>query len=154
MIYIYDTVIDPMDRNPVFERFGTKFKLEKRHKMGDRIYYSFTSPGMEKILVIPSFISQYREIEKLVTKQCRGKDYEGCRKVLRKLVEIEDEDQYPSELSENKIMNVVLCQYKDIGITFEYENKQIKIAKEFEIRQNNIFGNGQVISLLTEEKED
>lgn len=151
MIYIYDSVVVP-GKEESFERYGVKYKLEKRHNMGGQIYYSYIHQGMEKILVIPGFVTQFHELEKAITKQTAGKNFETCRKVIRKLVSVEEEDTYPSDTSVTGEMTVIIGQYKDIGVTFDFENGKLAIEQEFEIRQNNVFGNGLVISLIKEEE--
>lgn len=153
MIYIYDIILKNTDKNAVFERYGAKYKLEAKHKMGTYLYYTFTCPGMETLMVVPQFMQQYTELERVLAQLGKGKTYEKYRTALRKVVEIEDEDEYPSETSTTKVMKILSCSYKDIGIVFEFENNEIHLTKEFEIRQNNIFGNGQTVSLIQEEEQ-
>jgi len=151
MQYIYDSALKGVERTQSFTRFGTTFKLEARHKMGDSTYYTFSNPGSEKLMVIPKFMQEYLEIVKKISNLGSGKTYEQYRRYLRNMIELEEEDEFESDTSDDGIMKVLSGMYKDIGITIHYENKNLKVTKDFEIRQNNIFGNGITVSLPDEE---
>ena len=145
MIYVYDMVMNEK-RITSFKRYGARYKLEKKFVMGDRTFYSFIAPGMEKILVVPGFAEMYRELEVKLSKYTGGTDFDSYKKWIQKninhYVTVED---FPTEESSNGIMRVVSVDYKDIRATFEYLNDSMRIGQEFEIRDNNIFGNGIVV---------
>ena len=61
MIYVYDTILD--EGTDQLRRYGVTFTREKRFRMGKVLVYTFKSVGGEKILAIPSFAEQYREVE-------------------------------------------------------------------------------------------
>ena len=147
MTYVYDMTMNDK-RITSFKRYGATFRLEKKFVMGDRVFYSFTSPGMEKILVVPGFAEQYRELEaKLAAFNCKS-DLNACRRWIKKNISSSfTEEEFPTELSESGNMLVIGFDYKDIRATFEYMNDTLSIGQEFEIRDNNLFGNGIVVSM-------
>ncbi|NCB52306.1 MAG: hypothetical protein EOM54_10545 [Clostridia bacterium] len=151
MIYIYDTVIEPYQT--ALKRYGTTYKLENRTRMGDQVFYTFTAPGQEKILVIPHFAELYKQVERFY-KRCSCKKLEVCishiKKELNKQIILEE---FPNENSETGIMTVISVDYFDIRVQFEYMNHHLAFSPEFEIMNNNIFGNGVVV-IMNMDMED
>ena len=141
MIYIYDTVVDKTVTT--FKRYGCTFKLERRSRMGDREYYSFVYPGMQKLLVIPGFAQQYKEIEAKVSRFPKNKDFEDYLKcITRQIDKYATYEEFPTDESETGTMHVISANYKDISVQFEFMNKKLTLSEEFDIERNNIFGNG------------
>ena len=144
MICVYDTVMTGMPAT--FRRYGVTYHLEKRFRMGDKVFYSFVADGQEKVLVVPGFAQQYREAEAKCQKFGKGKSFEEyVRLVKRNINNFVVLDKVPSDEDETGLINTITADYKDIRVTFECTNSGIKIAEEFEIRDNNIFGNGIVV---------
>jgi hypothetical protein len=146
MIYIYDTVIEPY--KTAMKRYGSVYKLENRTKMGAQMFYTFTAPDQEKILVVPHFAEQYRQAEKFYQTITSCKKLETCighiKRGLSKQISMEE---IPNEESDNGIMTVITVDYYDIRIQFEYMNNHLVLSQEFEITDNNIFGNGIVVTM-------
>ena len=144
MICVYDTVITGMPET--FRRYGITYHLEKRFKMGDKVFYSFIASGKEKVLVIPGFAQQYREAEAKCQKFGKGKSIEDYKRLVRRNINnFIVVDTVPNDESETGSMFMISAEYKDIYVTFECMNGEIRISDEFEIRDNNIFGNGIVV---------
>ena len=152
MIYIYDEALQGIERDPSFVRFGTRYKLLARHKMGEQVYFTFSAPGCEKLLVVPGFRKEYDEFEKKLKKLGDGKTFESYRKHLRTMMDLEEENEEESETSDTGVRQTMTGQYRDIGLTVCYENKTVFLTKDFEIRQNNVFGNGISVSVITEDE--
>ncbi len=152
MIYIYDQTLEDDPHITGFERYGVKFKLEKKFLMGKMEYYSFIHPGFEKILVIPGFARQYKELEKRVNKLAKNKDYGYYKNwVLKNLNKLIEEEEIPTDEAESGSMLTMGFDYKDLHVVVEYLNGGVRLSKEFEIRDNNIFGNGIVVNMDLEE---
>jgi len=145
MIYVYDT---PIEINMVsLERFGVNYKLEKNFKMGKRKMASFIAPGAEKILVVPQFIQQYQQLEKKLEKMLHKPKEDFIRYVTMYVDPEHADDELPSEESSSGTIYTMVCRWKDIRVTLEYLNGHARLAREFEIVENNLFGNGIVVDL-------
>lgn len=146
MNYVYD---QPLSNNEkTFTRYGAVYRLEKRFRMGSRVFYSFISPGMDKLLVVPVFARQYKELETKAEKFPTGKPYDEYKRLVRFHFNPDvDEEEIPNEESSNGIMKVITFNYKDIRASFLYMNNALKIGPEFEIIDNNLFGNGVVVNM-------
>lgn len=146
MICVYDTAMT--GKPDTFRRYGVTYHLEKRFRMGNRVFYSFIAPGVEKILVVPGFALQYREAENKCLKYPTGKTLEDYQRLIKR-----DFNRYivtdvmPNDDSRTGQVHTITVDYKDIQVTFEYMNDILTIAPEFEIRDNNIFGNGIVVAM-------
>ncbi|MCQ2435592.1 MAG: hypothetical protein MJ101_01655 [Clostridia bacterium] len=153
MIYVYDTIVTKETKK--LHRYGATYKLEQKFRMGTRQFYSYICPGMEKILVVPAFAEMYREAERIISKFGKGKNEDQYLELIQKHVSrFVTAEEFPNDESETGIMMVYTVEYKDIRVGFEYMNHELKIANEFEIRDNNIFGNGIVVSMNLDEEED
>lgn len=153
MIYVYDTVFKD---TPVktFKRYGITFKLEKKNVMGKSVYYSFVAPGMEKILVIPGFAEQYHEAEAKLKRAPHDVSLKDARRwIQRSFSPPVEEDEFPTEESDNGVVTVMKVEYRDITLTFEYLNNNLRLNTTFEIRDNNIFGNGIEVAMYTDVEE-
>jgi len=151
---IYDT---PTQENmDTFKRYGITFKLEKKLRMGDRYFYSYVASGMEKLVVVPGFVEQYYEVDAKVKKFYPGKPLDAYLRLIKKNICTEfTVDEMPTDESEDGKLYAITCEYKDITVVLEYLNNSLRVAGEFEIRQNNIFGNGIVVAMnLGMEDED
>lgn len=149
MIYIYDAVIDKTATT--FDRYGCTFKLEKRSRMGDREYYSFVYPGMQKLLVVPGFAQQYKEVEAKVSRFPKNKDFEDYLKcITRQIDKYATYEEFPTDESETGTMHVITADYKDIRIQADYMNKKLTLSDQFEIVKNNMFGNGITVLMNME----
>lgn len=147
MNYVYDVLIDKEHNLKTLDRYGVRYKFEKKFVMGDRLMYSFVSSSKDKILVVPQFIQQYNEIQKKLNAN-RGTSYEAClRWVTRNVNKDVSEDTFPSEDSSTGSMNVIIALYKDISLTFEYFDNKMRLARAFEILANNLFGNPVFVDL-------
>ena len=144
MIYIYDTVIEPYETQ--LKRYGAMYRLENRTRMGNQVFYTFTAPGLEKLLIVPRFAEQYRQVEKFYHKIAVSKKLETClahiRKELNKRIIVEE---FPNEDSETGVMKMISVDYKDIRVQFDVMNHRLRLSQEFEITDNNLFGNGVVV---------
>lgn len=151
MVYVYDT---ELDINTVsLKRFGVTYRLEKHFKMGSREMASFIAPGEEKLLIIPRFIQQYRQVEKKI-QRISGKNYRDFAAYVERYIDPEHhDDELPTDESSTGWEKTMVCRYKDIRITLEYLNDAGRISKEFEIVENNLFGNGIVVDLGNKEEE-
>ncbi len=152
MVYIYDRVIGQYETK--LKRYGATYTLENRTRMGDQLFYTFHAPDREKLLFIPRFAEQYREVEKISQRYSYSKKLETCcghiRKEINKHIDME---QQPCEDSDNGTMWVITAVYKDIKVEFQYMNNHMTLSPEFEIISNNIFGNGIVV-LMNVNMED
>ena len=142
---IYDSLIDPKAKT--FSRYGMTYKLEKRAIKGDKTYYFFSTPGMEKLLVTPDFAKQYFEARSISQKFPAGKDLDfylkNIKRNIDKNVSVED---YPGE-SESGIVHILTAVYKDIQIRFEYDNGKLTMDDQFVIVKGDIFGKGENVSM-------
>ena len=146
MIFVYDTVLT--GKPEVFRRYGITYHLEKRFRMGNRTFYSYIAPGAEKILVIPGFAQQYREAEAKCRKYGTGKSLEDYQRLIRRDINrFIVTEEVPNDDSRTGVMHNIYAVYKDIQVTFEYMNDILGIAPEFEIVEDNIFGNGIVVAM-------
>lgn len=146
MICVYDTAMT--GRPDTFRRYGITYHLEKRFRMGNRVFYSFIAPGAEKILVVPEFAQQYREVEAKCLKYPVGKTLQDYQRLIRRDINrFIVNDIVPNDESSTGMMHTITAEYKDILVTFEFMNDTLSVAPEFEIRDNNIFGNGIVVAM-------
>lgn len=149
MIYIYDSIVEPNVKT--FSRYGATFKLEKRSKMGSKTFYSFVYPGMQKLLVVPEFAIQYREVESIINKFPPKREFEDyMKRFTRQIDKYASYEEFPTDESENGTMQVITADYKDIRIQVDYINRQLTLSDEFEIVKNNIFGNGITVLMNVE----
>lgn len=149
MIYIYDSIVEPNVKT--FSRYGTTFKLEKRSKMGNNIFYSFVHPGMQKLLVVPGFAEQYREAEAIIKRFPPNRDFEDyMKRITRQIDKYATYEEFPTDESETGTMQVITADYKDIRIQADYIDKKLTLSDEFEIVKNNIFGNGITVLMNME----
>jgi len=144
MIYVYDSI--PEKGDTTFKRYGVNYKLERRFKMGNHNFWSFVHPGYEKILLVPDFAVQYREVEKKFLKFGQGKKLEDFILLIKRYIcRIPVVEDMPDEDSKTGIAQHITCDYKDIQVTFDFRNNELIFSKEFEIMDNNVFGNGIVV---------
>ncbi len=152
MIFIYDTVMQP--KITTFKRYGINYKLEKRFKMGDKTFYSFIHPGAEKILIVPEFAKQYYELETKCMKFGTGKTLKECIQYIKKNINscfaIEN---VQNENGSDGMSRDITVEYKDINAVLTFTHGGLLIAPEFEIRDNNIFGNGIIVSMNMDMEE-
>ncbi len=138
----------------VLERYGTRYTLENKTRMGDQIFYTFHAMGHESVLIIPRFAEQYHEVEKFCKKYFYCTRLEICKahikRDINKFVHVEE---MPNKESSTGIMYVISAVYKDIKVNFNYMNNRMTLSDEFEIVSNNIFGNGIFVSMRNEEDE-
>jgi len=151
MTYIYDT---PLEINAVtFERYGITYKLEQTFKMGSRKFASFKADGMDKILLVPQFAEQYYKLDAKLKKLAKNKTYEDCVKYVEQRIDpMPIEDEEPDEKDDTVMLKYITCQFKDIKVKIYYKNGVMELAPEFEIVQNNLFGNGILVDLRPEEE--
>lgn len=144
MIYVYDSIPDKDDTT--FKRYGVNYKLERRFKMGNHTFISFVHPGYEKILVVPDFAIQYREVEKKYLRFGKEKKLEEFLVLIKKgICRTPVVEDIPDDESKTGIAQHITCDYKDIQVTFDFRNNTLFFSKEFEILDNNVFGNGVVV---------
>lgn len=149
MIYIYDSIVEPNTKT--FSRYGATFKLEKRSKMGNKMFYSFVYPGMQKLLVVPEFAEQYREAETIINKFPPNREFEDyMKRFTRQIDKYASSEEFPTDESETGTMHVITADYKDIRIQVDYMNKKLTLSDEFEIVKNNLFGNGITVLMNME----
>lgn len=112
MIYIYDRVIQPFETE--IKRYGAHYTLENRTRMGDQTFYSFKAPGREKLMVVPRFAEQYREVERICHKFTYTKKLETCCNSIRREVNKHIScEEFPSEESTTGVMTAITTEYKD-----------------------------------------
>ncbi len=144
MIYIYDTVIAPFETK--VKRYGATYTLENRTRMGDQMFYTFKAEGRESLLFVPRFAEQYREVEKFCQRNSYCRKLETCKAhIHREISKYLKVDKMPNEDSETGVMTVIVADYKDIKVQFNYMNDRLSLDPEFEIISNNLFGNGIVV---------
>ena len=152
MIFIYDTVMQP--KATTFKRYGINYKLEKCFSMGDKMFYSFIHPGAEKILIVPEFAKQYHELEAKCIKFGTDKTIDECIQYIKRNINscfvIEN---VLSDEASNGLTQLITVEYKDINVVLTFAYGMLTIAPEFEIRDNNIFGNGIVVSMNMDMEE-
>ncbi len=144
MIYIYDTVIAPFETK--IKRYGAVYTLENRTRMGDQQFYTFGASGREPLLIVPRFAEQYREVEKFAQRYSYCKKLETCKAhIHQEISRYLKVEKMPNNDSDTGIMWVITAEYKDIKVEFDYMNNRLTLSPEFEIINNNIFGNGIVV---------
>ena len=152
MYYIYDMVFSEVPEE--IRRYGIRYTFEKCTRMGDRLFYSFFAPGHERVLVIPGFAEQYYEFVNVCRKFGANKTAEAYERLIRKhITEEYDVDIYPDEESETGTMTVYGVPYKDIYVRVECSRNELRVQNEFEIRKNDIFGNGNVVEMKAGREE-
>lgn len=153
MIYVYDTVIK--EGQKTLKRYGAVYRFEKRFRMGDRLFYSFLCSGREKMLVVPQFAEQYRNVEAIAHAKLKPeKDFDYYLKGIKKYIDPDCiVEQYPAEESATGTMEVITCRYKDIQVTFEYMNNEITLTSEMTINSSNLFGDGIVVQMNVDMEE-
>ena len=151
MTYIYDT---PLEINAVtFERYGVVYKLEQTFKMGNRKFASFKADGMDKILVVPQFADQYYKLDSKLKNLAKNKSFEDCVKYVQQRLDPDPIiDEEPDEVDENVMIPTISCQFKDIKVKIYYRNGTMQLGSEFEIVQNNLFGNGILVDTKRDEE--
>jgi hypothetical protein len=152
MLYVYDTLLD--ESVDTLQRYGVTFHREKRFRMGNAIVYTFGSTGGEKILAIPIFAEQYKQVEAKFNRFGKNKTYEEYLKLIRNRVDAKafEEEIRDADSSTGKAM-LVTARYKDIQIAFQYMNGVLTYHDEFTICANNPFGLGDVV-WMNENTED
>ena len=153
MIYVYDTLLD--ESTDQLRRYGVTFTREKLFRMGKVLVYTFGSAGGEKILAIPSFAEQYREVEAKFKRFGKKKTFEEYLKIIRNRI---DSHAFVEEIrdaeSETGTAMLVTCRYKDIQVMFQYMNEQLSYHDEFTIFDNNPFGAGDIVWMNQNEEEE
>jgi len=149
MTYIYDT---PLEINTVsIERYGVTYKLEQTFKMGNRKFASFVAEGSDKILLIPQFANQYYKLDAKLKKLAKNKTFEDCVRYVQQHIDPDPVlDEEPDDEDENVMNKFITCQFQDIKVKIYYKNGVMTLSSEFEIVQNNLFGNG----ILVDTKHD
>ncbi len=146
MLHVYDRIIGKFDTK--LERYGATYTLENKTKMGEDVYYTFSCPGRENLLVVPKFAEQYREVELFAGRYSYCRKLETCRihikRDINKYIKVEE---MPNSESSTGIMQMITAVYKDIKVTFFYMNNRMTLSPEFEIINNNIFGNNIVVAM-------
>lgn len=149
---IYDSLVEPQAKT--FKRYGMTYKLEKRTSKGDKTYFSFTAPGMEKLIVTPDFAKQYYEAQKIYSKFPSGKDLEFYMKSIKRNIDKKaSSEEYPGGGSESGIIHVITALYKDIQVQFEFDSGELTMSDEFVIVKGNLFGTGETV-LMTKNSEE
>jgi hypothetical protein len=146
MINVYDRIVEPYETS--IKRYGIEYTLEKRTRMGNQLFYTFTAPGEEKLLIIPYFAEQYKQAEKIYRKISRFRKLDTCinhlKRELNRRVIAEEIINSDSKTGYSTLLTV---DYMDIRLTFEFIDEKLIMAEEFEIISNNIFGNGIIVSM-------
>ena len=151
MICIYDSLIDPKATS--FSRYGMTYKLDKRATKGDKTYYYFSAPGMEKLLVTADFAKQYYEAQKICNKFPAGKDIDFYLKSLKRSIDKNvSAEEYPSD-SDSGTTYIFTAAYKDIQVQFEFDGTALSLTDQFVIVKGDIFGKGETVT-MTKESED
>ncbi len=152
MLHIYDKVIGEFDTK--LERYGATYTLVNKTKMGEDLYYTFSCPGRENLLVVPKFAEQYREVEQFALRFAYCRKLETCRihikENINKNIKVE---KMPSNESSTGLMYVITAIYKDIQVDFLYMNNRMTLNPEFEIIKNNIFGDNIRVAMDLEDEE-
>ena len=149
MIYVYDTPMTGRDTTR-FKRYGVTYKFEQRFVMGSRTFYRYSAPGAEPLLVVPDFVVMYISAQKKLAKLPKNGniDYDYAKSWVKNIINPTfAEEEIPDDESDSGFTKQLICDYKDIKVTFEYRNRTLFLGKEFEIRDNNIFGNGIVVNM-------
>lgn len=153
MINIYDRIIEPYETT--IKRYGIEYTLEKRTRMGKQLFYTFTAPSEEKLLIIPYFAEQYKQAEKVYKKISRCRTLDTCinhlKKELNKRVIAEEIINSDSKTGYSTQLTI---DYMDIRLNFEFIDDKLIMAEEFEIISNNIFGNGRIVSMNLNNEDD
>lgn len=145
MLYVYDTVVQPYQKDLM--RYGVKYKLERISRFGDQRLYYFKYIDRESIVVVPHFMELYQAAAQKVAQAKKFKTFADAQRYVKaNLNRTLETDEMPDDESESGITMVMTLDYKAIGITLEYKNNTLSITPEFEIRKENIFGNNIVVS--------
>ena len=153
MIYVYDTLLD--ESVDTLRRYGVTFTREKRFRMDNVLVYTFASPGGEKILAIPTFAEQYREVEAKFKRFGKNKKPDDYIKLIRNRV---DAKAFVEEIkdieSDTGTATQITARYKDIQVIFQYINGELRFHDEFTICANNPFGIGDIVWMNQDTEDD
>lgn len=146
MMYIYDTAIAPHETT--LRRYGGVYTLKNISRMESQRFFLFESPGREPILVVPRFVEQFNQVDKILQRYRPAKKAETALAFARKHIDrhavMED---VPNNDSESGMTQIISCHYQDIQVQLEYIDCQLRLMQEFEILDKNLFGNGIVVSM-------
>ncbi len=152
MQHVYDRVIQPFEKK--IEVNGAIYTLENKTKMGENTYYTFVCSGRETLLIVPQFAEQYMEVEKFAMRYCFCKKLETCRiHIKREISKFIKVHKLTNSASATGEMYVLSAVYKDIKVNFNYMNNHLTLSPEFEIINNNLFGNGITVNMKPEDKK-
>jgi len=150
MRYVYDTIIGKEQTKLKFQ--GATYKLEKRTSMGSKLFYTFTSSGCGSVLVVPYFYELYLAILKKYEKFPKTAPLDKYLARLKKSISEDLEvEEYPSEIHEDGVCQVIYARYKEIELQFVFEDEALRMVKQFRIVENNL--TGELVTVSFEEDE-
>ena len=145
MIYIYDSI--PDSTTGALRRYGKTYLPVRRARMGDHTFFIYDDSG-DQMMVVPEFAVMYREAEKKYKKFPDGKELSEYLKLISRTFSRKYEtEEYSRPGGQEGTMHLITLEYKDIGISFEYEDRHLTLVNVFEILRNNVFGNGQKVTM-------
>lgn len=146
MMYVYDTIIQPYETT--LKRYGGTYTLKNISRMEQQRFYLFEASGRESILVVPRFIEQYRQAQRIASQFKNVKKPQTAFNHIRHSIDRNAVmEELPNEGAANGVMYAITVTYQDIRFEFNHMDDTLTIGGEFEILDNNIFGNGVVVTL-------
>jgi hypothetical protein len=148
MIYIYDQIVG-RDQDE-FTYLDIRYPQTGRTRMGKMEYYTYSKPGTEPILVIPTFAKQFLEAARKFWK---------IREVTTNtaaLMRIEDafgeEPQVAMYDDSVEVIYHYAVNYKNIRITMRLQADHFLLEPDFTIVSENIFGNYLTVDVRENEE--
>lgn len=152
MMYVYDTTILPYETT--LKRYGGTYTLKNISRMSEQRFYLFESSGRESILVVPRFIEQYRQVQRIVGQFKNVKKVDTAFNQIQRHIDRHAVlEELPNEEAQGGMMHIITVTYQDIQFQFTHIGDRLELGTEFEILDNNIFGNGIVVSLNIDMEE-
>lgn len=148
MIRVYDTMVNAETKSLV--RYGATYKLQNVTRSGNQRIYTYNAPGMETMVVIPSFRSQWDEAYRIISKLGKGKSLTAYTQLVQMKI---DKNASIADIAaeDGEDRKGIFARYKDIEIELEYDGTQITLLKLFTIRDHNVFGNDILVDFQEDE---
>lgn len=147
MVRIYD--IEVSGTTKTLERYGVTYKLVNISRQGTQRFYTYQSPGMETIVVVPDFKKQWNEAEKLISKLGKGKSFTAYTQLIRAKIDKNAKVEELSDEDGNEAKGLV-ARYKDIELELVYNGERLILQKIFIIRDHNVFGENVYVDFREE----
>lgn len=148
MIRVYDMLVD--ETKKTISRYGATFKLSNVTRDENQKVYTYQAPGMETMVVIPTFRKQWEEVKKIVAKLGKGKSLTAYSQLVQ--MKVDKKAHIVDITADDEERKGISARYKDIEIELEYRDKQLILMELFTIMDHNMFGNKIFVDFRGEEE--